>query len=252
MRPKAHEPFIAIVGLAGRFPDAADTRAFWRNLEEGVESLVAFSDAELSESGIEAKTLHDPNFVKKGTILEGAELFDAAFFGLSPREAEVLDPQHRLFLECCWEAMEDAGYVGEARSGPVGVFAGSSMNTYFMAVLAHNRAAVEAAGFYQLMIGNDKDFLATRASYKLNLKGPSVTVQTACSTSLVAVQMACQSLQARQCGMALAGGVALRFPQKAGHLYVPGMIFFCRMAIAARSMLMPEASAAAPARASWC
>ena len=225
MKPSVHAPYIAIVGLAGRFPDAADVDAFWCNLERGVESLAEFTDAELAESGIEAKYRNDPNFVKRGTFLEGAEFFDAAFFGLSPREAEILDPQHRLFLECSWEAMEDAGYLGESARGPVGVFAGAAMNSYFMTVLAHNRAAIESAGIYQLMIGNDKDFLATRVSYKLNLNGPSITVQTACSTSLVAVQMACQSLQSGQCDMALAGGVALRFPQKTGHLYVPGMIF---------------------------
>jgi acyl transferase domain-containing protein len=225
MNNRAHHLPIAVVGLAGRFPDAADASAFWRNLENGIESLTSFSDAELAASGIEAKYLDDPNFVKKGTFLEGAELFDAAFFGLSPLEAETLDPQHRLFLECSWEAMEDAGYFGESGGGPVGVFAGCSMNSYLLTILARNRAALEAAGPYQLMIGNDKDFLATRVSYKLNLTGPSVTLQTACSTSLVAVQMACQSLQARQCDMALAGGVALHFPQKTGHLYVPGMIF---------------------------
>lgn len=225
MKTHAHDLSIAVVGLAGRFPDAADASAFWRNLENGVESLTSFSDAELTASEIEAKYIDDPNFVKKGTFLEGAELFDAAFFGLSPLEAQTLDPQHRLFLECSWEAMEDAGYAGETGRGPVGVFAGCSMNSYLLTVLARNRAALEAAGPYQLMIGNDKDFLATRVSYKLNLTGPSVTLQTACSTSLVAVQMACQSLQTRQCDMALAGGVALHFPQKTGHLYVPGMIF---------------------------
>src|SRR5580698_7419544 len=111
MNTQARDLPIAVVGLAGRFPDAADAGAFWRNLENGVESLTSFSDAELAASGIEAKYLDDPNFVKKGTFLAGAELFDAAFFGLSPLEAETLDPQHRLFLECSWEAMEDAGYV---------------------------------------------------------------------------------------------------------------------------------------------
>jgi len=225
VRSKDHSGFIAIIGLAGRFPDAPDIRAFWRNLEQGVESLVAFTDAELADSGIDSKYLEDPNFVRKGTYLEGADLFDAAFFGLNPREAEILDPQHRIFLECAWEAMEDAGYLGESTGARVGVFAGSSMNSYFLSALAQNPALFDAGGFYQVMMGNDKDFLPTRVSYKLNLKGPSVAIQTACSTSLVAVQMACQSLVSEQCDMALAGGVSVRFPQKTGHMYVPGMIF---------------------------
>lgn len=224
MKPTRQAP-IAITGVAGRFPDAPDAAAFWKNLAAGVESLREFSDVELAESGIEPRYLANRDFVKKGTILDDAESFDASFFGYTPREAQTIDPQQRIFLECCWAAMENAGYPGEAVGARVGVFAGASMNTYFGAALIRNPALLEIAGLYQLMIGNDKDFLATRVSYELRLTGPGVTVQTACSTSLVAVQMACQSLQAGQCDMALAGGVALRFPQKTGHLYIPGMIF---------------------------
>jgi acyl transferase domain-containing protein len=217
-------PPIAVIGMAGRFPDAPDTSAFWRNLEQGFESIVTFSDQEILASGVDPSRLSDPAWVKKGTILENAEMFDAAFFGLNRREAEIMDPQHRVFLECAWEALEDAGYAGEAQPDRVGVYAGASMNTHFLANVARSRVVMEAASGYQLMLGNDKDFLTTRVSYKLNLKGPSVAVQTACSTSLVAVQLACEALWSRQCEMALAGGVSLRFPQKTGHPYVEGMI----------------------------
>jgi acyl transferase domain-containing protein/acyl carrier protein len=218
-----HRP-IAVIGLAGRFPNAPDISAFWRNLEQGLESIVSFTDEELLAAGVAPAQLGNPAWVKKGTVLEDAELFDAAFFGFSRREAEVMDPQHRLFLECAWEALEDAGYTGQSQPECVGVYAGASMNTHFIANVARNRALMEAAGAYQLMLGNDKDFLTTRVSYKLNLKGPSVAVQTACSTSLVAVQIACQALWNGECEMALAGGVSLRFPQKAGHPYIEGMI----------------------------
>ena len=216
---------IAIIGMAGRFPDAENLQQFWRNLENGVESLVDFSDAELVAAGVPASYLQNPNFVKRGSLLKGADLFDASFFGFNPREAEILDPQQRIFLECAWEAIEDAGYGGEARPAAIGVYAGTSMNSYAMTSLFSNPDVMESAGFYQVMIAADKDFLATRVSYKLNLKGPSVTIQTACSTSLVAVQTASQALLSRQCDMALAGGVSVTFPQGTGYLYVDGMIF---------------------------
>ena len=219
------QSFVAIIGMAGRFPDASDVHEFWRNLEQGHESLVSFTDAELLESGVEPALLQNPNYVKKGTVFADADLFDAGFFGFNPREAEIMDPQHRIFLECAWHAMEDAGYAGDQSDRSVGVYAGASINTYLLSNLVHNREVFQAAGGYQIMLGNDKDFLATRVSYKLNLTGPSLTVQTACSTSLVAVQVACQALLAGQCEMALAGGVSLHFPQKAGYLYDEGMIF---------------------------
>lgn len=217
------EHALAVVGMAGRFPDAPDLEAFWRNLAGGHESLLTFSDDELAAAGIARPLLANASYVKKGTVLDGAEDFDAAFFGLSPREAEGLDPQHRVFLECAYHALEHAGYSTDALREAVGVFAGASMNTYAWQLYA-NREVAAALGGYQLMLGNDKDFLSTRVAYKLNLRGPAVTVQTACSTSLVAVQLACQSLRVGQCDVALAGGVSLNFPQRTGYLFEEEMI----------------------------
>ena len=216
---------VAIIGMAGRFPDAPDLDAFWRNLVDGVESITTFTDEELLAAGVPAELIADPNYVKKGTYLQGADLFDASFFGLNAREAEILDPQQRIFLECAWEAIEDAGYICDRYPGLVSVFAGTSINTYLLANLLANPAVLETVGAYQVMVANDKDFLATRVNYKLNLRGAGMTVQTACSTSLVAVQLAWQSLLDGQCDLALAGGVSAGFPQKAGYLYQEGMIF---------------------------
>ena len=215
---------VAIIGIAGRFPWAGNLEAFWRNLADGVEALTTFSEAEILASGVPPNLLQDPNYVRKGSILDNPEWFDARFFGYSPREAEILDPQQRVFLECAWEAMEDAGYAGDAADRRVGVYAGVGMNTYLVNNLLANTAALESVSPYQIMLANDKDFLATRVSYELNLKGPSLTVQTACSTSLVAVQLACESLLNGQCDVALAGGVAILFPPKSGYLYTEGMI----------------------------
>lgn len=215
---------IAIVGLAGRFPGAADLDAFWRNIREGVESLEDFSDQDLREAGVDPALSASPGYVKRGTVLQESEHFDAAFFGLSPREAQVIDPQQRIFLECAWEALEHAGYAPGAIEAPVGVYAGASMNTYLMSQILRQPALAAAVGGYQLMLGNDKDFLCTRVSYKLDLRGPSMTLQTACSTSLVAVQAACRALERHECDMALAGGVSLSFPQRGGYLYQEGMI----------------------------
>ncbi|MGC2332314.1 MAG: SDR family NAD(P)-dependent oxidoreductase [Candidatus Acidiferrales bacterium] len=216
---------IAIVGMAGRFPDAEDLKAFWWNLEHGVESLVDHTEAEMRAAGVPPAMLADPNYVKRGTPFERADWFDAEFFGFNPREAEIMDPQHRVFLECAWQALEDAGYGGDIRPESVGVYAGASVNTYVLANVFTNPEVVQAVGGYQILLASDKDFLATRVSYKLNLKGPSVSVQTACSTSLVAVQTACQALLAGQCDLALAGGVSLTFPEKTGYFYSEGMIF---------------------------
>jgi phthiocerol/phenolphthiocerol synthesis type-I polyketide synthase E len=216
---------IAIVGLAGRFPDARNLDDFWRNIRAGSESLETFSDAELDAAGVPVNLRSDKQFVRKGTTLEGSDLFDARFFGISPREAQILDPQHRIFLECAWEALEHAGYAPGAMQKTVGVYAGSGMNTYLFAQILRDPALMNAVGGYQLMLGNDKDFLCTRVSYKLDLRGPSMNVQTACSTSLVAVEVACRALQMGECDMALAGGVSVNFPQRAGYLYQDGMIF---------------------------
>ncbi len=216
---------IAIIGMTGRFPGARDLDAFWRNLRDGVESVSLLSDKELEASGVDRELLRDPNYVKSAVLLEDVELFDAAFFGLNPREAEITDPQQRLFLECAWEALESAGYAPETYHGKTGVYAGVGMNTYLLFNLYPDPNLRQTADRFQLMIGNDKDFLATRVSYKLNLRGPSLTVQTACSTSLVAVHLAAQSLLNGECDMALAGGVSIRVPQKTGYLYQAGGIF---------------------------
>jgi acyl transferase domain-containing protein len=240
---------VAIIGMAGRFPDAPDLATFWRNLAGGVESLMTLTDAELAAAGVPAAQIADPSYVKKCTCLEGADQFDAAFFGFSAREAEILDPQQRVFLECAWEAFEDAGYGAGRGLGAVGVFAGASLNTYLLSNLLANPAAIATAGAYQTMIASDKDFLATRVSYKLDLRGPGLTVQTACSTSLVAVQLACQSLLDGQCDLALAGGVSIGFPERVGYLYREGMILspdgHCRPFDARGQGIRPGAGAGA-------
>jgi acyl transferase domain-containing protein/acyl carrier protein len=215
---------IAIVGMAGRFPAAADLDQYWANLREGVETVRFFSDEELAAAGVPPEVRANPRFVPARCTLDGAELFDNVFFGLSPREAQAIDPQHRVFLEAAWEALERAGYAPGTVPLDVGVYAGTSMNTYLVENALSNPEALLAPGGFQLLLANDKDFLATRASYKLNLRGPSVTIQTACSTSLVAIQLACQGLLARQCEMALAGGVSIIAPRVSGYLYEQGMI----------------------------
>ncbi|NET89191.1 MAG: polyketide synthase, partial [Kamptonema sp. SIO1D9] len=215
---------IAIIGMAGRFPGAKNIDEFWQNLSNGVESISFFSDEELLASGIDPALLNNSNYVRARGVLSDIEMFDASFFNFTPHEAEVTDPQHRLFLEYAWEALESAGYNSETYDGRIGVYAGAGLNAYLLQNLSSNRQLSGAAEVYQLQIGNDKDFVPTRVSFKLNLTGPSVNVNTACSTSLVAVQMACQSLLNYQCDMVLAGGVSVRVPQKAGYLYEEGMI----------------------------
>jgi amino acid adenylation domain-containing protein len=229
MSHDSHFEGIAIIGMAGRFPGAANVEEFWRNLVAGIESISRFSDEELECSHAIKTTLKDDsNYIKAKPVLDGIDLFDAAFFSVTPKEAELMDPQHRVFLECAWQAFEDAGYDPEKYQGAVGVYAGQSLNTYLLANLCTDREFITAlvgqyqVGAYNIVLGNDKDYLATRVSYKLNLKGPSLTVQSACSTSLVAVAQACQSLLSYQCDMALAGGVSITFPQKRGYLYQEG------------------------------
>lgn len=215
---------IAIIGIAGRFPGSPDLQTFWQHLCAGDEMITRFSDEELKAAGVPESLLHNPAYVKAGAVLENADLFAASFFGFNAREAEMMDPQQRIFLECAWEALENAACDPERYPGEIGVFAGASMNTYLFFNLSSNMDLIHQVGEYQTMLGNDKDFLATRVSYKLNLKGPGVTVQTACSTSLVAVHLACRSLIDQECDIALAGGVAIRFPQPAGYLYQEGGI----------------------------
>ncbi|WP_414582658.1 SDR family NAD(P)-dependent oxidoreductase [Scytonema sp. PCC 10023] len=213
---------IAIVGMAGRFPGAKNVSSFWQNLCDGVESISVFTDEELIGVGVSPELLSNPNYLKVGATLEDVDFFDALFFGFNPKEAEITDPQHRVFLECAWEALENAGYDSQRCESRIGVYAGASLNNYQSFNLIRDQ--IGSANSFQKMIGNDKDFLATRVSYKLNLTGPSLTVQTACSTSLVAVSLACQSLLNYQCDMALAGGVSIRIPQKTGYLHQEGGI----------------------------
>jgi thioester reductase-like protein len=213
---------IAIIGMSGRFPGARDIEAFWGNLCDGVHAITFFSDEECRAAGIDPALLHNPNYVKARGVVEDMDRFDAAFFGFSPREAEIRDPQHRLFLECAWEGLEQAGYDPDTYAGAIGVYAGVSANTYLLHNLLSNPRVVELIGPLHLNISSDKDFLTTLVSYKLHLRGPSIVVQTACSTSLVAACIACQSLLSYQCDMALAGGVSIKVPHRVGYLYQAG------------------------------
>ncbi len=208
------ESAIAIVGISCRFPGANNVADFWRNLAGGVESITRLSDDQILRAGVPPAHLESVNYVKAAPILEGPGLFDAAFFGLTPAEARSMDPQHRILLELASEALEDAGCDPDRHAGRIGVFAGSAMNTYFM---NSGQNGEFAENYIPTLIGNDKDFLSTRISYKLNLKGPSLTVQTACSTSLVAVHLACQSLLSHESDMALAGAISVRVPHEAGY-----------------------------------
>ncbi len=215
---------IAIIAMTGRFPGADDIDAFWQNLCHGVESVSFFSDEELLDAGIAPEFLNDPSYVKARPVLSDVEMFDAEFFGYSPREAESIDPQHRLFLQCAWEALERAGYNPENGESRVGVYAGAAVNAYLLNNYSQNNGFLDSTdSYFRLVLGSEKDYLSTRVSYKLNLTGPSLTVQTACSSSLVAVHLACQALRNRECDMALAGGVAVRIPQKAGYFYRKGL-----------------------------
>jgi len=217
---------IAIVGMAGRFPGADTVGQFWKNLVDGVDCISRFKAEELEHSLATPEAIaQGQKFIGARGILPDADKFDAAFFGVYPREAELMDPQHRVFLECAWEAIESAGYDPDQYPGMIGVFAGLSLNTYLIYNLcthpgfAANLGANFQVGEYHTLVGNDKDFMPTRVSYRLNLRGPSMTVQCGCSTSLVAVAQACTSLQTYQCDMALAGGVSISFPQKRDYLY---------------------------------
>ncbi len=211
---------IAVVGLACRFPDALTPDAFWNNLRTGHESLKELDDEQLRAAGVSDAELSDPDYVKASMSLQDLKCFDAEFFGFSPREAAIMDPQHRIFLETCWEALENAGHNPDVFDGPIGVFAGSGHNAYLPYNLLSNPELIEDIGFFLLRhTGNDKDFLTTRVSYCLNLQGPSIAVQTACSTSLVAVHLAAQSLARFECDMAMAGGVTIEYPIGQGYLF---------------------------------
>jgi len=212
---------VAVIGLAGRFPGAPDVETFWRNLRDGVESIRPLAEEDLRRAGVEPAQLADPRYVRAAALLEGVEDFDAAFFGYSPRDARRLDPQQRLFLQAAWGALEHAGHDAHGFGGTIGVWAASSLDRY---LLEHVLPAGEGLDDLTTLLGNDKDFLAARTAYHLGLTGPSLVVQSGCSSSLVAVALACQALASHQCDLALAGGVALRLPQRRGYVHVPESI----------------------------
>ena len=216
---------IAVIGMSGRFPGAATLDAFWANLRSGVESIRTLTEEELLGAGESQAMLDDPAYVRAAAPLENVDQFDAAFFGLSPRDAAVFDPQHRLFLECAWEAFEHAGYVGDKVEGQVGVFASCGLSEYMFKNVLANRQVTRSVGEWLIRhTGNDTNFLATRVSYEMNLRGPSMNVQTACSSTLVAIHLACQSLLSGECDMALAGGAVVSPNQLRGYLYKEGEI----------------------------
>lgn len=216
-----HDRRIAIVGMAGRFPGANDVETFWRNVRDGVDSIRVFTPEELIAAGVDPVLVHDPAYVPARPVLDDVAGFDAGFFGISPRMAALSDPQQRLFLEVCWEALEQSGYSRAEHRGRVGVFGGANISTYLLNIAAQLRQDGDVDES-EIIISNDKDALTTTVSYLLDLHGPSVAVQTFCSTSLVAVHLAVQSLRSGDCEMAMAGGVSIRVPDAQGHLYTPG------------------------------
>ncbi len=215
---------IAVVGMSGRFPGASSIPELWRNLRDGVESISFFSEEELIAGGIDPALVRDPAYVRAKGVAEGVEMFEPAFFGFTPREAELMDPQHRVLLECAWEALEDAGVDPGRFPGRTAVYVGSGTSSYLLSNLLPNPEEMRRAGTLQVLILNDRDFAATRLSYKLDLRGPSAVVQTACSTGLMAVHMACQSLLAGEVDLAVAGGVSISSPLQDGYLYQEGSI----------------------------
>ena len=224
LQDTTYDVSLAVIGMAGQFPDAPDVNAFWNMLVNGEKATRHFSDEALLQAGVTPEILRNPNYVKAGMVLDGIELFDASFFGFNPREAEVMDPQSRLFLQNAWHALEDAGHIPGRSNSVIGIFAGKHPSSYHGLNLYANPQIVELVGMLQIASGNDADALATMVSYKLDLKGPSLTVQTFCSTSMVAIHLACQSLLAYECDMALAGGAAIQLPHRTGYLYEEGSI----------------------------
>jgi acyl transferase domain-containing protein/thioesterase domain-containing protein len=216
---------IAIVGMAAHLPGAADIATYWENLRDGRTAVRRLTEEEILASGESPALLRNPHYVPAAALLEGYDRFDAEFFGFSPKEAAILDPQHRQFLEVAWEALENAGHTPEGFKGRIGVFAGCGMGSYFYFNLCSNPALVESTGMFLLRhTGNDKDFLATRVSHVFDLKGPSLGLQTACSTSLVATHYAIQALLNGECDMALAGGVTIDLPQGRGYIHKEGEV----------------------------
>ncbi|XXY51128.1 beta-ketoacyl synthase N-terminal-like domain-containing protein [Sorangium sp. So ce269] len=215
---------IAIIGIAGRFPGAESLEELWQNLCDGVESIETFTEEELAARGVPEHQRRDPRFVKAAASLRDPATFDAGFFGYTPREAELIDPQQRVFLECAWEALEDAGHAPAEQDLLVGVFGGAALSSYLVFNILSNPALLATLDPLQVNLGNANSFLTTRASYKLDLKGPSFLVESACSTSLVAVHVACQSLLNHECDLALAGGVSINLSVQHGYRYIEGSI----------------------------
>ncbi|HEY0734336.1 MAG TPA: SDR family NAD(P)-dependent oxidoreductase [Herpetosiphonaceae bacterium] len=215
---------LAIVGLAGRFPQAPDLDMFWHNLKHGIEGMTVFSDEELLARGVPARLISAPNFVKAAPVLSNIDQFDAAFFGYTPSEAQLIDPQQRIFLETAWHALEHAAIDPGSYPGTIGVFGGTSLSTYLLFNVLHNPRYVDQENDFEVVISNDKDFVCTRVAYNFDLRGPSFDVQTGCSTSLVATHLACEALLSAQCDVALAGAVSVNVPQRTGYLYEEGGI----------------------------
>lgn len=215
---------IAIIGMAGRFPGANTPNEFWENLKKGLEMSRVFNNEELLAEGVPEEHLYHPEYKKIGMMVNDIENFDAEFFGFTPHEAKITDPQHRIFLECVWEGLEDAGYSPSKYDGRIGLFGSTSMSTYLLNNILPNEDILRDGINYPILIGNDKDFLCTKIAYKLNLKGPSVTIQTACSSSLVGIHQGVQSILNGESDLAIAGGVSISVPQGVGYLYKEGGI----------------------------
>ncbi|RZI77590.1 MAG: amino acid adenylation domain-containing protein [Variovorax sp.] len=212
---------VALIAMAGRFPGAADVEQFWDNLCAGRDSISFFDDESLDPS-VSASLRADPTYVKARGVIDDVDMFDPAFFGINPKEAQLMDPQQRVFLEICWECIERAGYAPDQCPGTVGIYAGMNNATYFLQHVQRHPELVDAVGAFQVMLGNEKDYIATRVAHRLNLTGPAISIHTACSTSLVAVAQAFHALRTGQCDMALAGGVAVTCPPRSGYLYQEG------------------------------
>ncbi|MFC0679114.1 amino acid adenylation domain-containing protein [Lysobacter korlensis] len=220
----ADDHAIAIIAMSGRFPGAADIETFWQNLCEGRESITVFGPDGL-DPAVRGYERNHPGYVPARGVIDGVEEFDAAFFGFSPKEAELMDPQQRILLELCWECLERAGHVPDSAEVPIGVYVGMHHGTYFQKHIAPRADLLEKVGEFPITLLNEKDYIATQVAHKLNLTGPALNVQTACSTSLVAICQAVDSLRAGQCDMALAGGVSVTCPPRSGYIYQEGAMF---------------------------
>jgi phthiocerol/phenolphthiocerol synthesis type-I polyketide synthase E len=215
---------VAVIGMAGRFPGSSDVDAFWRNLRDGVEGITHFTVDELRAEGVSEELLARPNYVRARGCVEGTDRFDASFFNYRARDAELMEPQLRFFLEACWEAMESAGYDTAEYEGSVGVYAGATAPSYFLHHYVRDPSLFEGVNRWQLSTITENDYLTTHVSYRMRLRGPSMNIQSACSTSLVAVHVATQALLNGECDMALAGGVSIGVPSRRGYLYDEGHI----------------------------